>query len=142
MAEERVCFSRITYVIGPHSTITTKEGRERRAFPPSSPPLCTAHGSGRARHSELLRRRPWEGCTHTQESKLQLPSRLPRLLMDMFSPSKRWERERCARRQAACSQPFLTISAETEDEGRALCCHVRHCGCITCGGGVNCCEIS
>ena len=41
MAEELVCFSRITitYVIGRHSTIA-KEGREEgRAFPSPPPPL-------------------------------------------------------------------------------------------------------
>ena len=88
------------------------QGREARAFPP----LCSAraHGSSRARRSELLRRRPWEGCTHTQESLLTL-SKAPHGYV--FAIEAKGERERCARSPSplppSCSkQPFLTISAE------------------------------
>ena len=110
---EAALFSRITYVIGPHSTITTKEG-----LSPSlslySAVLGLTHGGSRARRSELLRRRPWEGCTHTQESLLTL-SKAPHGYV--FAIEAKGERERCARSPSplppSCSkQPFLTISAE------------------------------
>ena len=98
--------------------------------------LSSAHG----RTSELLRRTAL-GRLHAHAGKLQLPPSLARPLSRSLGSSwicfrhRSGGGEREVRSLAASKQPFLTISAE--EGGRALCCHVRHCGCITCGGSVD-----
>ena len=133
---EAALFSRITYVIGPHSTITTKEGKQ--GLSPLSAVLgltaaaelggasCCDDGLGKA---ALTARK---ACS---------PSLSLRLLMDMFSPSKRRERE--VRSPSPCAASKLQQAAVSDNlsGGRRKeggCCHVRQCGCITCGGSVDC----